>query len=220
MLKEYVKDIKSGKPINQKQFYRELTEFARLSYIKVAKRYSIELTNEDIDDIVHDAILELIKNNYEKIKRINDIDKSASYIFKTVRNMIFNLCKKRNKIKPEDLFIEKEDGENLKNEQDKKFIFKGDHTDFLVGEEYLEFVKEFLKNIKNKKHKQIFLMKLNNIKTSIISNSTGLTQSNINTIFSRLKNDLVRIINQNCLNNINDEILRELYEWFKDEYKD
>ncbi len=212
MLKDFIKQIKSGNYSNINSFLTKLKEFLLESIISFIKKNNIPLNEQDIEDIVQDILVKVCQNDFSLIKNIIDIDKSPGYFFSMVRNFIFSNIKENKRFEPIDKY--ENENENSKTQKEEKFIFKGDHTDYLVAEEVLTIFKDFLSSIKNKTHKIIFLKKLNGYQPKDIEKKLKVSISNINTVFSRIKSEFVRFLNENNLNNIEDEILKNVTQWF------
>lgn len=210
MLEDFVRQIKSGNYNNINSFLSELQIFLKETCKKLSINIKLKNFDINIDDIVQDILLKTIENDFFVVKNILDVDKTKSYFVSIVRNHIFSILKNNKKFENLDEY-ENQDNDTKKEE---KLIFKGDHTDYLTAEEVIALFKEFLKSIKNKIHKEVFIMKLNGFSTKDIEKSTKLSEVNINTIYSRLKQNFVRFIDENNLYYIEDEVMREVFDWF------
>ncbi len=220
MIYEFIKDIKENKNIDQNLFFINLQIFCRNICKKIISN-DLNISDEEIEDIVQDTIVKLWEDNFKIIKGINDPLKAPSYIVKMLKNKIFSILKEKDNFEKISDIDGNEDNDlknAKKNKEQNKYIFKGDHTDYLVAEEILFILNQFFKDITGKKEKIIFLKKLQSIKSKDIAKELGLSETNVNTIFSRLNKKLVRLLKKNNLINIencekNDEISKIIYDW-------
>lgn len=213
MLKDLVKQIKLGNFSNLDLFLNEVKNFLSESCRNFIKKNNIPLNELDVEDIVQDLLLKIFSNDFEIIKKIVDIDKIYSYLFSSARNSIYSKIKENKKF--EQIHENNTEDENKIDRVEQKFIFKGDHTDYLVSEEFLTLLQDFLSSIKNKTHKKIFLMKIKGFTSNLIEEKLKVNITNINTVFSRIRKEFVRYLNDNNLNSIEDEVIKKVYQWFK-----
>ncbi|MCR4422778.1 MAG: sigma-70 family RNA polymerase sigma factor [Spirochaetales bacterium] len=213
MLKDLVKQIKLGNFSNLDLFLNEVKNFLSESCRTFIKKNNIPLNELDVEDIVQDLLLKIFSNDFEIIKKIVDIDKIYSYLFSSARNSIYSKIKENKKF--EQIHENNTEDENKIDRVEQKFIFKGDHTDYLVSEEFLTLLQDFLSSIKNKTHKKIFLMKIKGFTSNLIEEKLKVNITNINTVFSRIRKEFVRYLNDNNLNSIEDEVIKKVYQWFK-----
>ncbi len=211
MLKENIRLIKENKPFSVNNFCSELETFFKRAISKIKASTKINISESEIEDIVQDCICKMIQNDYENIRRIKEIDYFASYLMKVATHQMYYILKKEKKV--ERLPNTFEDDEMKSEKEVNRYIFKGDHTDYLVAEEVIFILNKFFQTIKDRKHLIIFYKKLNNVKADKIAIELDLTESNVNTIYSRIMQNLVRYFEKNNLINMNDEIMKNVYNW-------
>ncbi|MFN3410946.1 MAG: sigma-70 family RNA polymerase sigma factor [Exilispira sp.] len=214
-----VKDIKNGNNVNLNKFLDLLSFYIEKSIINEIKKFrnqsfSVTFSKEDIKQNI---LIKILDNNFKIIRDINDVNNFFSYLYKMIRHEIYGLYKEIKSISSYNIIEEKNDEEKVSifADQSKTIFYKGDQTDILKSEEIIKIINKFLDNITDKRNKIIFLEKLAGKPGKKIARELNLTESNVNTIFSRIYEKLVRIIEINDLNNIeiNNLIINELREW-------
>lgn len=213
-----VKDIKNGNNVNLNKFLDLLSIYTEKFIINEIRKFRDRSfsVNFTVEDIKQNIFIKILDNNLKIIRNINDVNNFFSYLLKMVRNEIYSLFKEMKLTSSYNTIEEKNDEEDviIFNDQLKTIYYKGDQTDILKSEELIKTINKFLNKITDKRNKIIFLEKLAGKSGKKIARELNLTESNVNTIFSRIYEKLVRIIEINDLNiEISSLIINELREW-------
>lgn len=209
MWDDLIRNIREGKKINENLFLSYLQKFAEDFYKRHIYRNKIKVSKETIEDLVQDFILKIWENDFLVIKRLKDPEKCRSYFTTILRNLLLS---KLNGPKQESLTSYGNESEQNSG-KDIDIIFEGNQDDFLACEEIIKILNNFLESINKKRDCLIFLYKLRDLKATDIAKQLNLTEENVNTIFSRLKEKLVSFFENYNLLNVDAKVQKYIYNW-------